>query len=113
MNICHSPRKMAPRKATKATQKWARTSFLARNTAQPFSATSLGEELCGRQHLHSSPHGFVACAAVFVTGHEVLARLAEGRRERGDEARDEHRVGVRGAHDEAVDGIGCRAPERD
>ena len=39
---------MAAANATKATQKCASTSFLARNTAHPLSALGLGEELVGR-----------------------------------------------------------------
>src|SRR6478735_2918895 len=103
MYICHSPSTIAPRKATNATQKWARTSFLALNTAEPFAAAGPGQELLGRQHLHAAPHRLVAGAAVFVARHQLLAGSLERRGEGGDEARDEHRVGVGPAHHEAVD----------
>src|SRR6188768_583596 len=103
MYICHAPRTIAPTNAANATQKWARTSFLASNTAEPLPGLGLGHELRCRQHLHAGPHRLVAGAAVLVARHELLARRRERRRERRDEGGDQHRVGVRPADDEAVD----------
>src|SRR5688572_3507759 len=111
MYICHAPSTKAPRNATNATQKCARTSFLAWNTAQPFSAPGLGNEFVPWQYLHPRPHRFVAGAAVFVTWHQLLTGLRERCRERRHEARDEHCVRIGAADDEAVDGVGGRAAE--
>src|SRR4029077_8807244 len=111
MYICHAPSTIAPRKATNATQKWARTSFLARNTAESLPWFGPGHELGRRQHRHPRPHRLVAGAAVLVAGHELLARLREGRREGRDEGGNQHRVGVRRADDEAVDGVRAGAAE--
>src|SRR5215831_8581259 len=103
MYICQAPSTSAPAKPTNATQKWARTSLLARDTAEPFSRARSRQELVARQHLHVRPHRLVAGAAVLVARHQVLAGLRERRREGRDEAGDDHRVGVGGADDEAVD----------
>src|SRR5688572_32766571 len=96
-----------------ATQKWASTSFLARNTADPCAVARLLQELRGRYDLHPRPHRLVADAAVFVTGHQLLTGRAKRRRERGYEAGDEHRVRVRLSDDEAVHGVAARAAKRD
>src|SRR3954468_18803356 len=103
MYICHSPSRIAPRKAMNATHRGDRTSRLARNTVQPLDAARFGQELLRWEHLHPCPHTFVPHAAIFVTGHEVLTRSVECRREGRDEAGHQHRIGVRGAHDEAMD----------
>src|SRR3954451_7660426 len=102
MYICHAPRTSAPKKPMKATQKWARTSLLARNTAQPFTAAGAGEELVAWQHLDARPHRLVAGAAVLVARHQLLAALRKRRREGRDEAGNEHRVRVGLADDQAV-----------
>src|SRR4051812_27724626 len=102
MYICHAPRTIAPRKPTKATQKWARTSFLARNTAESLPWLGLGHQLRRRLHLHACPHRLVAGAAVLVARHELLARRRERCREGRDEPGNQHRVGVGPADDEAV-----------
>ena len=97
--------------ATNATQKCARTSFLARNTAEPFAAACAARNSCGgrtwtRAHIASWPvpqyswHG-IRCSPVF----------EKRGRERRDEARNQHRVGVGRADDEAVDRVGGRAAE--
>src|SRR3954463_1872834 len=106
MYICHAPSTSAPKKPMKATQKWARTSLLARNTAQPFAAARAGQEFVARQHLDARPHRLVPGAAVLVARHQLLAALRKRRRERRDEAGNEHRVGVRLADDEAVQRVG-------
>ena len=55
----------------------------------------------------------MAGAAVFVARHQLLAGLVERRRERGDEARNQHHVRVGRADDEAVDDIGAGRAEGD
>src|SRR5436190_383134 len=85
---------MATVKATKATQKWASTSRLARNTAHPLSAFRFGEELFGWQNLHAAPHRLVSGPAILMARHQTLTSPVEPGREGRDEARDQHHVGV-------------------
>src|SRR5437899_13060621 len=95
---------MASRKPAKATQKCASTSFLARNTADPFSAARPREELIGGDDLHPRPHRLVAGAAVLVARHEVLAGLAKRHGERGHRRRNQPDDRVSHTYHQAVDG---------
>src|SRR5580765_7729086 len=104
---------MAATKATKATQKCASTSRLARNTAHPLPTLCLGKKHFGRQHLNASPHCPVPRSAILMAGHQALAGLVESGGEGGDEARDQHHVRVGLVDDEAVDDIGAGRTEGD
>src|SRR6185369_14821825 len=112
-NICHSPSTRAATKATKAIQKCASTSRLARNTAHPLPALCFGQKYFSRQHLNAPPHCPMPRSAVLMARHQALAGLVESGGEGGDEAGDQHHVRVGLVDDEAVDDIGAGRTEGD
>src|ERR1700712_4458104 len=104
---------MAAAKAAKATQKWARTSLLAWNTAHHLSAARPGEKLVRFDDLHACPHGLMTGTAILVTRHEVLPRFLERSGERRHEAGHQHHVGIGRSDDEAMNRVGTRSPKGD
>ena len=87
------------------------SSFLFTNTAQPPAALRLGRELRFVDHLDLAPHAFVAEAAEFLAGHQVVAGLLEAHELLGDVARHQHGVDVGALDRNPVNHVGAGGAE--
>src|SRR4029450_1084258 len=92
-HICQVPITAANRKAPNATQKCARQSRSTLRTGDPPVRARF--ELVIWKHLHRGPHLTMAESAVFMAGHQEVARPCKLGVHLRDEARQHHRIDIR------------------
>src|SRR3954451_9781509 len=94
MNICQAPSVRAMPNTPKASQKWARMSFLLTNTAQPPATLRAIGEFGLVDHLDLAPHPLVAEGAKLLAWHQIVAGPRKAHQLLGDVAGHQHSVHV-------------------
>src|SRR3954451_14191186 len=90
MNICQAPSVSAMPNTAKASEKWARMSFLLTNTAQPPATLRAVREVRLVDHFDLAPHALMAAGAKLLAGHQIVAALRKAHELLGDVARHQH-----------------------
>src|SRR3954462_12219118 len=109
-HICHTPSTSAAANAMNASQRWAKVRLLACVTGHP--ALGVGLELARRHDTHHRRHLAVPEAAILVARHEEIAGARELGGHLAHVPRNDHRVHVRPADENAVDHIRRREAQR-
>src|SRR6186713_1377377 len=113
MNICQAPSVSAMPNTAKASQKWARMSFLLTNTAQPPATLRAIGEVSLVDHANLAPHALMAEGAKLLAGHQIVASLREAHQLLGDVTRHQHGVDVGALDQDAVHDVGASGAQRD